>query len=57
MIDYVFDGRSPPPGGYTPDSPTNPLQYYGQTKRDGENVVLEALQQGAKVVVLRVPVL
>jgi S-adenosylmethionine synthetase len=55
--DYVFDGRSPPPGGYTPESPTNPLQIYGQTKRDGENVVLQARQQGAKAVVLRVPVL
>ncbi|OJA08364.1 hypothetical protein AZE42_01009 [Rhizopogon vesiculosus] len=55
--DYVFDGRSPPPGGYTPESPTNPLQYYGQTKRDGENVILQAQQQGAKTVVLRVPVL
>jgi S-adenosylmethionine synthetase len=55
--DYVFDGRSPPPGGYTPESPTNPLQIYGQTKQDGENVVLQARQQGAKAVVLRVPVL
>lgn len=57
MIDYVFDGRSPPPGGYTPESATNPLQHYGQTKRDGEDVVLQARQQGAKTVVLRVPVL
>ncbi|KAG2067798.1 NAD-P-binding protein [Suillus decipiens] len=55
--DYVFDGRSPPPGGYIPESPTNPLQIYGQTKRDGENAVLQARQQGAKAVVLRVPVL
>ena len=35
-IDYVFDGTSPP---YTPASKTNPLQLYGQTKRDGEEVV------------------
>ncbi|KAG2353513.1 hypothetical protein BDR07DRAFT_1195953, partial [Suillus spraguei] len=55
--DYVFDGRSPPPGGYIPESPTNPLQIYGQTKRDGENAVLQARQQGARAVVLRVPVL
>ncbi|PFH49932.1 hypothetical protein AMATHDRAFT_62246 [Amanita thiersii Skay4041] len=50
--DYVFDGRSPP---YTPSSQTNPLQLYGQTKRDGEHAVLNA--DGAKVIVLRVPVL
>lgn len=55
--DYVFDGRSPPPGGYTPESPTNPLQSYGHSKRDGENAVLQARQQGAKAIVLRVPVL
>jgi len=50
--DYVFDGRNPP---YKPSSPTNPLNLYGVTKRDGENAVLGA--EGAKVVVLRVPVL
>jgi len=50
--DYVFDGTSPP---YTPSSRTNPLQLYGQTKRDGEVAVLGV--EGAKVVVLRVPVL
>ncbi|KAG1800230.1 NAD dependent epimerase/dehydratase [Suillus plorans] len=55
--DYVFDGRSPPPGGYTPELPTNPLQIYGQTKRDGETAVLQARQQGSRAVVLRVPVL
>ncbi|KAG6918388.1 hypothetical protein DXG01_014789 [Tephrocybe rancida] len=50
--DYVFDGTSPP---YTPSSPTNPLQSYGQSKRDGELAVLAV--DGARVVVLRVPVL
>ncbi|KAG6840699.1 hypothetical protein C0991_005002 [Blastosporella zonata] len=50
--DYVFDGTSPP---YTPSSPTNPLQSYGQSKRDGELAVLSV--DGAQVVVLRVPVL
>ncbi|KAF8887601.1 NAD dependent epimerase/dehydratase [Infundibulicybe gibba] len=50
--DYVFDGTSPP---YTPLSQTNPLQLYGQTKRDGEIAVLSV--SGATVVVLRVPVL
>ncbi|KAF9061546.1 NAD-P-binding protein [Rhodocollybia butyracea] len=50
--DYVFDGTSPP---YTPSAKTNPLQLYGRTKRDGEEAVLAV--NGAKVVVLRVPVL
>ncbi|KAJ3716817.1 hypothetical protein DFJ43DRAFT_1134532 [Lentinula guzmanii] len=50
--DYVFDGTSPP---YTPSARTNPLQLYGRTKRDGEQAVLSV--NGAKVIVLRVPVL
>ncbi|EIN08271.1 NAD dependent epimerase/dehydratase [Punctularia strigosozonata HHB-11173 SS5] len=50
--DYVFDGQSPP---YSVTSPTNPLNLYGETKRDGENAVLGV--DSAKVVVLRVPVL
>jgi S-adenosylmethionine synthetase len=50
--DYVFDGTSAP---YVPSAPTNPLQYYGQTKRDGELAILGV--EGAKAVVLRVPVL
>lgn len=50
--DYVFDGTSPP---YAPSAKTNPLQLYGETKRDGEIAVLGV--DGAKVVVLRVPVL
>ncbi|KAG6888103.1 hypothetical protein C0995_010668 [Termitomyces sp. Mi166 len=52
FIDYVFDGTSPP---YTPSSPTNPLQSYGQSKRDGELAVLAV--NGASAIVLRVPVL
>ncbi|KAI0828652.1 NAD-P-binding protein [Trametes gibbosa] len=50
--DYVFDGTSPP---YTPSSPTNPLNLYGQTKRDGEIAVLS--MTGSQSIVLRVPVL
>lgn len=52
MIDYVFDGTSPP---YTPASITNPVNFYGQTKRDGELAVLEVTE--SKSLVLRVPVL
>jgi len=50
--DYVFDGTSPP---YLPSSVPNPVNFYGQTKRDGELSVLSV--EGAKAIVLRVPVL
>jgi len=50
--DYVFDGTSPP---YHPSSTTNPLQLYGQTKRDGEVAILDMI--GANPIVIRVPVL
>jgi len=50
--DYVFDGTAAP---YKPSDHTNPLQFYGRTKRDGELAVLG--QEGARVVVLRIPVL
>ena len=48
--DYVFDGKSPP---YAPSAPTNPINTYGLTKRDGEGVVLQHAEFG----ILRVPVL
>lgn len=51
-VDYVFDGRNPP---YKPGNEANPLQDYGVTKFAGEKAVLGV--SGAKVVVLRVPVL
>lgn len=50
--DYVFDGTSPP---YATDAPTNPLNFYGKTKRDGESAILTA--EGANAVILRVPIL
>jgi len=37
--DYVFDGTSHIP--YKEDDTTNPNSIYGQTKLDGENVILE----------------
>lgn len=39
--DFVFDGQTEQP--YKEDAETNPLQVYGQTKRDGEEAVLSAL--------------
>ena len=38
--DYVFDGRASRP--YREDDPRSPLQVYGETKRDGEDLVREA---------------
>lgn len=49
--DYVFDGRDAP---YQPDAPTNPLNFYGLSKRDGENAVRAALNDA---LILRVPIL
>ncbi|HEX5460830.1 MAG TPA: dTDP-4-dehydrorhamnose reductase [Steroidobacteraceae bacterium] len=46
--DFVFDGAASVP--YRPDSPTHPLSVYGQTKRDGERGVLEALPEQSVIV-------
>ncbi|XP_013390060.1 methionine adenosyltransferase 2 subunit beta-like [Lingula anatina] len=49
--DYVFDGKSPP---YSVDAKPNPLNKYGQSKLDGEKVVLECNKDFG---ILRVPIL
>lgn len=49
--DYVFDGKNPP---YFPDSKPNPLNFYGETKLAGEQVVSEEHPDSC---ILRVPVL
>lgn len=46
--DYVFDGRKV--GIYTEEDPTNPLNVYGRTKRDGE-IALQ--QSGARHLTFR----
>ncbi|KAF8524398.1 hypothetical protein BU17DRAFT_74842 [Hysterangium stoloniferum] len=50
--DYVFDGKNPP---YLPNASPQPLQLYGQTKREGE-VALQELDP-SRYLILRVPVL
>ncbi|KAK6354736.1 hypothetical protein TWF696_003873 [Orbilia brochopaga] len=51
--DYVFDG-TPGAAPYETDAETNPPNFYGETKRDGEKAVLEASD---RAVVLRVSLL
>ena len=46
--DFVFDCEAVEP--YRPDSATNPVSVYGQTKRDGETAVLEAMPDTGAVV-------
>lgn len=37
--DFVFDGESTPKNGYTEDSAPNPINWYAQTKYEGEKRV------------------
>lgn len=57
--DYVFPGR-PGDAPYSASATPAPTNLYGQTKLDGENVVLDEFKKAGKQgqgVVLRVPVL
>jgi dTDP-4-dehydrorhamnose reductase len=47
--DYVFDGNSTRP--YTEDDPAEPVNHYGKTKRQGEEIVSEMLSD---YIILRV---
>lgn len=40
--DFVFDGGSPPEKGYTEEDVPRPINWYGQTKFEGEKVVQSA---------------
>ena len=42
---------------YEVDDEPDPLQMYGKQKRDGEVAVLKEREAGARVTVLRVPLL
>lgn len=50
--DYVFDGTTPP---YGPDDPVRPVNAYGRSKADGEEVVRVFAPRQAGI--LRVPIL
>ncbi|KAG9286777.1 hypothetical protein G9A89_012327 [Geosiphon pyriformis] len=49
--DYVFDGKTPP---YDVDAEANPLNFYGNSKYQGEIAIRNS---NSKAVILRVPVL
>ncbi len=49
--DFVFDGEAPPPGGYTEENPTNPIDWYGQTKYLGEQILQKS---GQPFLILRI---
>ncbi len=46
--DFVFDGKACSP--YSVDAETHPEGYYGKTKRDGDNKVLEILANDALII-------
>ncbi len=46
--DFVFDGKACSP--YPVDAETNPDGYYGKTKRDGDNKVLDILGDDALII-------
>lgn len=37
--DFVFDGEDCPPDGYSEDDYPNPINWYGQTKYEGEKIL------------------
>jgi dTDP-4-dehydrorhamnose reductase len=47
--DYVFDGVSPPPGGYRENDLPNPLNVYGLTKLAGERTTALLGERGLNV--------
>lgn len=37
--DFVFNGQNPPVGGYSEEDTPNPINWYAQTKYEGEKIV------------------
>ena len=48
--DYVFDGKKPLSEGYVEEDATGPLNVYGQTKLEGERLIVES---GCPYLILR----
>ncbi len=48
--DYVFDGNKPTSSAYEERDPTTPLNVYGQTKLEGERLIVES---GCPYIILR----
>lgn len=46
--DFVFDGKACSP--YTVDAETHPEGYYGKTKRDGDNRIIDILGEEALII-------
>lgn len=40
--DFVFDGENPPDKGYTEEDTPHPINWYGQTKYEGEALIQKA---------------
>lgn len=49
--DFVFDGKTPPSGGYIEDSPRAPIEWYGKTKALAEE---EVEKSGATYTIVRI---
>ncbi len=43
--DYVFDGKKPVPESYEEDDAVGPLSFYGRTKVEAEQVIVQELDQ------------
>ncbi|MBI1919246.1 SDR family oxidoreductase [Candidatus Microgenomates bacterium] len=49
--DFVFDGTNPPTGGYSEEDVPHPINWYGQTKWEGEQIVKNS---GLDFIIMRI---
>jgi dTDP-4-dehydrorhamnose reductase len=49
----VFDGKNPP---YSSNSETNPLNVYGKTCREGEQIMWKNQSDGVRYNVAKIPI-
>lgn len=43
--DFIFDGENPPDGGYSEKDRANPVNWYAQTKYEGEKIIQNLITQ------------